>query len=109
MASETRLHPRVSVNWHAFVETSSSSIEIELRDISVTGACILHSVEPELIQRFPFFLEPPGAKSICVVAETVWSAKCYLRGKEYFRTGIRFLAINPEDQQFIETFVEREK
>jgi c-di-GMP-binding flagellar brake protein YcgR len=106
---ETRLHPRASVNWHAFIKTLQGSITVKTRDISVDGACILYPAGLELEKRFSIYLKPPQAKRIRVIAETVWSDKLNSEKREVFRLGMRFLAISPEDRQFIETFVEIEK
>jgi len=109
MDIETRLYPRISVNWYAFIKTSQGSITMKTIDISVNGACILYPANLELEQRFSIFLKPPETKPIRVIAETVWSVKFNLGDRELSRMGVRFLAISPEDQQFIEAFVEKEK
>ena len=109
MDIETRLHPRISVNWHAFIKTFQGSIAVKTKDMSVDGVCILYPADLELEQRFSIFLKPPGAKSIRVIAETVWSDKFNLGNREEFRMGFRFLAISPADRQFIATFLEKEK
>ena len=109
MDIETRLHPRTSVDWHAFIKTLQGSITVKTRDISADGACILYPANLELEKRFSIFLKPPRTKPIHVIAETVWSDKFNLENREVFRMGLRFLAISPEDRQFLETFVEIEK
>jgi len=119
MDIETRLHPRASVDWHAFIKTLQGSISVKTRDISVDGACIFYPANLDLEKRFSIFLKPPEAKPIHVIAETVWSDKFNpensevfrmgLRFLAIFRMGLRFLAILPEDRQFLETFVEIEK
>jgi c-di-GMP-binding flagellar brake protein YcgR len=106
---ETRLHPRISVNWHAFIKTLEGQVTLKTKDISGGGACILYPPDLELEQRFSIYLKPPGAKSIRVIAETVWSDKSNSENREVFRMGVRFLAIFPEDRQFIETLVEKEE
>jgi c-di-GMP-binding flagellar brake protein YcgR len=106
---ETRLHPRTPVDWHAFIKTFQGSISVKTRDVSVDGACILCPADLELEKRFSIFLKPPRAKPIRVIAETVWSDKFNPENREVFRMGMRFLAISPEDQQFLESFVEIEK
>ena len=109
MDIETRLHPRTSVNWHAFIKTFQGSISVKTRDISVDGACIVYPADLELEQRFSIFLKPPRAKHIRVIAETVWSDKFNPENREVFSMGLRFLAISPADRRFLETFVEIEK
>jgi len=108
MDIETRLHPRISVNWHAFIKTFQGSIAVKAKDISVDGACILYLADLELEQRLSIFLKPPGTKSIRVIGETVWSDKFSLGNREELRIGIRFLAISPKDQQYITDLVEKE-
>jgi hypothetical protein len=109
MDIETRLHPRISVNWHAFIKTFQGSIAVKTKDMSVDGACVLYTADLELEHRFSIFLKPPRAKPIRVIAETVWSDKFNPENREVFRMGLRFLAISPEDRQFLETLVEIEK
>lgn len=109
MDIETRLYPRIPVNWYAFIKTSQGSIRMKIRDISVNGACILYPANLELEQRFSILLKPPETKPIRVIAETVWLVKFNLDNRELSRMGVRFLAISPEDQQFIETFIVKEQ
>ena len=109
MDIETRLHPRISADWDALIRTSEGPIEVRTKDISLGGACILYPAGYEFEKRFSISLKPPGAKSIRVIAETVWSDKSNPDNRMMFKIGVRFLAISPEDRQFIETFVEKEK
>ena len=109
MDIETRLHPRISVDWHAVIKILEGSIEVKTKNISLGGACILCPAGYEFEKRFSISLNPPGAKSIRVIAEKVWSDKSKFENTMMFKIGVRFLAISPEDQQFIETFVEKEK
>ena len=106
MDIETRLSPRISVNWHAFIKTFQGSIAVKTKDISVDGACILYPANLELEQRFSIFLKPPGAKAIRVIAEKVWLDKFNHENREVCRMGLRFLAISPRDRQFIATLAE---
>jgi len=106
MDIETLLHPRTSFNLHAFIKTLKGSISVKARDISVDGACILYLANHDLEKRFSIFLKPPEAKSIHVIAETVWSDKFNLENCEVLRMGLRFLAISPKDRQLLENFVE---
>jgi len=108
MDVETRLHPRISADWHAAIKTLEGSLEVKTKDISLGGACILCPVGYEFEERFSIFLKPPGAKSFRVIAETMWSDKSNPENKMMFKMGVRFLAISPEDQQFLEAFVEKE-
>ena len=108
MDIETRLHPRISVDWHAFIKTFQGSITVKTRDISVNGACILYPADLELEKRFSIFFKPPETKPVRVIAETVWLDKSSPENKESIRMGMRFLAISPADQQFLETFIDME-
>ena len=109
MDIETRFHPRILVNWYAFLQTFQGSITGKTRDISVDGACILSPMEPELEENFKIVLKPPGAKSIPVIAKLVWSDNLEIDDKAVFGMGIRFMAISPEDRQYIATVVEQER
>jgi len=106
MDIETRLNPRIPVNWPTDVRTPQGFIEVKTKDISVAGVFILSSVEPELDQRISILLEPPGARSIRVIGKMVWSVNFDLDDKTVFGMGIRFIAISPKDQQYIATLVE---
>ena len=106
MDIETRFNPRILVNWPTDVRTRQGSIEVKTKDISVNGVFILSSAEPELDQRISILLEPPGARSIRVIGKMVWSDNFDLDDQTVFGMGIRFLAISPEDQQYLATLVE---
>ena len=108
MDIETRFYPRISVDWDAVIRTSEGSLEVKIKDISLGGACILYPVGYEFDEHLSIFLKPPGAKSVRVIAETVWSEKSDPENRMMFKMGVRFLAISPEDREFIETFVEKE-
>ena len=109
MDIETRFHPRILVGWYAFIKTFQGSISGKTKDISVDGVCIYSPMEPELGESFKIVLKPPGAKSIPVIAKLVWSDNLDMDNKAVFGMGIRFMAIAPEDQQYIATLVEQEK
>ena len=109
MDIETRLHPRILVNWYAFIKTFQGSITGKTKDISVDGACIFSPMEPELGQNFTIILKPPGAKSIPVIAKLVWSDNLDIDDKAVFGMGIRFMAISPENRQYIASLVEEER
>ncbi|MCG6946332.1 MAG: PilZ domain-containing protein [Deltaproteobacteria bacterium] len=108
MDIETRLHPRILVNWYAFIKTYQGSVTGKTKDISVDGVCIFSPVEPELGESFKIVLKPPGAKSIPVIAKLVWSDNLDIDDKAVFGMGIRFMAIAPEDRKYIGTLVEQE-
>ena len=65
-------------------------------------------MEPELGQSFTIILKPPGAKSIPVIAKLVWSDNLDIENEPVFGMGVRFIAISPEDQQYIASLVEAE-
>ena len=109
MDIETRMHPRTHVNWPTVIETSQGSIAGKTSDISVAGVFILSSAEPELDQRISIILEPPGARSIRVIGKMVWSDNFDLDDKKVFGMAIRFIAISPEDQQYIATLSSRRR
>ena len=106
MDIETRLCPRIHVDWPAVLETRQGSIAGKTSDISVAGVFILSSAEPEIDQRISILLEPPGERSIRVIGKMVWSDNFDLDDKTVFGMAIRFIAISPEDQQHIATLVE---
>lgn len=109
MDIETRLHPRIFVNWYAFIKTFQGSITGTTKDISVDGACILSPMEPELGESFKIVLKPPGARSIPVIAKLVWSDNLDIDDKAVFGMGVRFMALSPEDRQYITSVVEQER
>lgn len=108
MSIETRVHPRIDVNWHTFIKTVQGSIAATTRDISVDGAFIFSPVKPELGQRFTIYLKPSGVRSIPVIAKMVWSGNLDIDDETVFGMGIRFIAIAPEHQHYIASLVEAE-
>ena len=66
-------------------------------------------MEPELGQSFTIVLKPPGAKPIPVIAKLVWSDNLDIDDKAVFGMGIRFMAISPEDRQYIASLVKKER
>ena len=109
MDIETRFHSRIFVNWHAFIKTFQGSVTGKTKDISVDGVCIFSPMEPELGESFKIVLKPPGTKSIPVIAKLVWSDNLDIDDKAVFEMGIRFMAISPENRQYIANLVEQEK
>jgi hypothetical protein len=109
MDIETRVHPRILVNWYAFIKTYQGSITGKTKDISVDAACVFASIEPELGQNFKIVLKPLGTRSITVIAKLVWSDNLDIDDKAVFGMGFRFMAIAPEDRQYIATLVEQER
>ena len=109
MDIETRMHPRTHVNWPTVIETRQGSIAGKTSDISVAGVFILSSAESELDQRISIILEPPGARPIRVIGKMVWSDNFDLDDKKVFGMAIRFIAISPEDQQYIATLSSRRR
>jgi hypothetical protein len=106
MDIETRLHPRIFVNWPNDIGTRKGSIAGKTKDISVDGALIFSPLKPDLDRRFAISLKPPGARSIRVIAETRWTGSLDIDDRTVFGMGIRFIAISPEDQQYIATLLE---
>ena len=106
MDIETRLSPRIHVTWPAVMETRQGSIAGKTKDISSVGVFILSSVEPEREQRISILIEPPGAKPIRVLGKMVWSQNFDFDGKNVFGIAIRFVAISPEDQEYIARLIE---
>ncbi|MCK5486377.1 MAG: PilZ domain-containing protein [Desulfobacterales bacterium] len=109
MDIETRVNPRIPVNWPTDVRTRQGSIEVKTKDISVDGVFILSSAEPELEQRISILLEPPGARSIRVVGKMVWSDNLDIDDETVFGMGIRFIAISPEDQRYLANLVKKRR
>jgi hypothetical protein len=109
MDIETRFHPRILVDWYAFIKTFQGSITGKTKDMSVDGVCIYSPMEPEVEESFKIVLKPPGVKSIPVIAKLVWSDNLDMDNQAVFGMGIRFMAIAPEDRQYIATLVQPEK
>ena len=109
MDIETRFNPRILINWYAFIKTFQGSITGKTKDISVDGACIFSPMEPELGESFKIVLKPPGARSIPVIAKLVWLDNFEIDDKAVFGMGIRFMALAPEDRQYIAALVEEEE
>ena len=109
MDIETRLCPRIHVDWPAVIETRQGSIAGKTKDISSVGVFILSSVEPELNQRISILIEPPGARSIRVIGRMVWSHDFDFDGETVFGIAVRFIAISSEDQKYIARLIEESR
>jgi len=108
MSIERRLHPRIPANWPATLHSVQGSIEGETKDISVGGAFIFLSEDPEFGVNFPILLKPPDGRSISVVGKKVWSSTFSIDNRPVFGMGVRFIHLSPEDQQYIASLVEKE-
>ena len=71
MDIETRLCPRIHVDWPAVIETSQGSIEGKTKDISSAGVFILSSVEPELDQRISILIEAPQVQGPIIIPKEI--------------------------------------
>jgi len=109
MGIERRLHPRILVKWPAVVETPQGSLEGETKDISVDGAFIFCSKEPEIEGNFPILLKPSEQRTISVVGEKIWSGSFTIDNRTVFGMGVQFIHISPEDRNYIAALVEKEQ
>jgi hypothetical protein len=103
---ERRKYPRVSVDWSAIVNTNHGSLEGEVKDISVGGACILCPEKPIVGESISILLKPPGQRSIPVIGEKVWSDFFDIHYGTAFGMGVQFTALSPEDRNYISTLLE---
>ena len=106
---ERRKYLRVPVDWSAIVETNHGSLEGEVKDISVGGACILCPEEPIAGESISILLKPPEQRSIPVIGEKVWSDFFDIHYGKAFGMGIRFIHVSPEDRQYIADLVEKKR
>lgn len=107
MGIERRLHPRILVKWPAVVETPQGSLEGETKDISVDGAFIFCSKEPEIGENFPIVLKPSEQRTISVVGEKIWSGSFTIDNRTVFGMGVQFIHISPEDRNYIADLIEK--
>jgi len=109
MQKERRKYPRVPVDWSAIVNTNQGSLEGEVKDISVGGACILCPEEPIAGESISILLKPPGQRSIHVIGEKVWSDIFDIHYGTAFGMGVQFIHVSPEDRQYIAALVEKKR
>ena len=107
MGIERRLHPRILVKWPAVVETPQGSLEGETKDISVDGAFIFCSKEPEIGENFPIVLKPSEQRTISVVGEKIWSGSFTIDNRTVYGMGVQFIHISPEDRNYIADLIEK--
>jgi hypothetical protein len=103
---ERRKFPRVPVDWSAIVETNHGSLEGEVKDISVGGACILCPEKPITGESISILLKPPEQRSIPVIGEKVWSDFFDIHYGTAFGMGVQFIHVSPEDRNYISTLLE---
>jgi hypothetical protein len=106
---ERRKYPRVPVDWSAIVKTNHGSLEGEVKDISVGGACILCPEEPIAGESVSILLNPPEQRSIPVIGEKVWSGFFDIHYGTAFGMGVQFIHVSPEDRQYIADLVEKKR
>ena len=106
---ERRKYPRVPVDWSAIVKTNHGSLEGEVKDISVGGACILCPEEPIAGESISILLKPPEQRSIPVIGEKVWSDFLDIHYGTAFCMGVQFIYVSPEDRQYIAALVEKKR
>ncbi len=106
---ERRKYLRVPVDWTAIVNTNHGSLEGEVKDISVGGACILCPEEPIVGESVSILLKLPEQRSIPVIGEKVWSDFFDIHYGTAFGMGVRFIHVLPEDRQYIAALVEKER
>ena len=107
MGIERRLHPRILVKWLAVVETPQGPLEGETKDISVDGAFIFCSKEPEIGENFSILLKPSEQRTISIVGEKIWSGSFTIDNRTVFGMGVQFIHISPEDRNYIAVLVEQ--
>jgi hypothetical protein len=106
---ERRKYPRVPVDWSAIVNTNNGSLEGEVKDISVGGACILFPEKPIAGESISIVFKPPGQRSIPVIGEKVWSDSFDIHYGTAFGMGIQFIHVSTEGRQYIADLVEKKK
>jgi hypothetical protein len=106
---ERRKFPRVPVDWSAIVKTNHGSLEGEVKDISVGGACILCPEEPIAGKSISILLTPPDQKPISMIGEKVWSDFFDIHYGTAFAMGVQFIHVSWKDRQFIAGLVEKKR
>ena len=106
---ERRKYLRVPVDWSAIVNTNHGSLEGEVKDISVGGACILWPEDPIAGESISILLKPPEQRSIPVIGEKVWSDFFDIHYGTAFGMGVQFIHVSPEDRQYIAALVEEKR
>ena len=106
---ERRKYLRVPVDWSAIVNTNHGSLEGEVKDISVGGACILCPEEPIDGESISFLLKPPEQRSILVIGKKVWSDFFDIHYGTALGMGVQFIHVSPEDRQYIAGLVEKNR
>jgi len=97
------------VDWSAIVNTNHGSLEGEVKDISVGGACILCPEKPIAGVNISILLKPPGQQAIPVIGEKVWSGFFDIHYGTAFGMGVQFIDVSAEDRQYIADLVEKKR
>jgi len=109
MSLERRQHSRLIVNWPVLVNILQGSLEGQVKDISVGGACIFCPEEPVADENISIVLNASEKRSIAVIGGKVWSDTTETGCGTVFGMGIRFIYISPGDQQYIAELVKNEQ
>jgi hypothetical protein len=109
MDIETGLHFRILVNWYAFIKTFQGSIYRKDKRYKRRRCVYIVPHGVRTTTTLHHCSQTPGAKSIPVIAKLAWSDKLDIGDKAVLGMGIRFMAISPEDRQYIAAVVEQNR
>lgn len=102
---ENRRDPRIPVNWPVDLMTSQGAIAGETSNISISGALILCTEEPEIGDEFQIILKSSDNHKIPATCSKVWSGSFNMNGYVFNGIGVHFTEISSKDQEVIASLV----
>jgi Tfp pilus assembly protein PilZ len=101
---EKRRHPRITVSWHASIETSDRTEGVQLKDISLGGAFVVCPEPLALNDKFKISIRIPNREPLGLNAEVVWSNRNMSGDRVVNRgMGISFIENTEKDRQRLNT------
>ena len=104
---EKRRQARMSVSWQASMETSQGPVQVQLNNISHSGAFVVCPEPMALNEKIRMIIEAPDQDPFPLQAEVVWSNANVPEDKVIHRgMGIRFIENRKEDRTHLNIALE---
>lgn len=106
MGRDRRQHPRVPIEWPAFVRHTSGGIVAQMENISANGAFVRCDKVLRPKEKFKLHILAPNHSTLSANAEVVWlHVHCLEEDIPPCGMGIRFTRVSRTDRQFLRSVI----